>query len=295
MTVGTSELAAFSRMFSSAVVRELGQRGQSVLFARLVESTGTGASLGPGATVGDGFDYAFRTLRSLGNRDEYVYRSAITQKILLGRHNLYTASMVGEARVGSNKADVVVFNGTSTAYEIKSERDSLVRLRNQVTAYGEVFAAVNVVTCPSHLRKVFREVPAEVGVIVLTERFTLRTEREAAIDPGRTQPSAILDFVRVDEASAILHKLGVELPDVPNTQLRSSLRELFSHLDPVQVHNAMVTTLKASRSRSAAAEYIKSLPMSLHAAMLTLKMNDASAQNVRDATRLPISAALAWR
>lgn len=295
MTVGTSELAAFSRMFSSAVVRDLGQRGRSVLLARLLESTGTARSLEPEATVGDGFDHAFRSLRSLGNRDEYVYRSAITQKILLGRHNLFTASMVGEARVGSNKADVVVFNGTSTAYEIKSERDSLARLRNQVTAYGDVFAAVNVVTSPSHLDKVFREVPTEVGIIVLTERFTLRIEREAAIEPGRTRPSATLDFVRIDEAATILNKLGVEYPDVPNTQLRSALREIFSQLDPEQVHNAMVTALKASRSRSAASEYIKSLPMSLHAAMLTLNMNDASAQNVRDATRLPIGAALAWR
>ena len=295
MTVGTNELAAFSRMFSSAVVRELGQRGHSGLFARLLDSTGTVASLEPDATIGDGFDHAFHALRRLGNRDEYVYRSAITQKILLGRHNLFTASMVGEARVGSNKADVVVFNGTSTAYEIKSERDSLVRLRNQVTAYGDVFAAVNVVTSPSHLDKVFREVPAEVGVIILTERFTLRTEREAAVEAGRTRPSAILDFVRVDEAAAILKKLGVEYPDVPNTQLRSSLREVFSQLAPAQVHDAMVTTLKESRSRRVAAEYIKSLPMSLHAAMLTLKMNDASAQNVRDATRLPIGAALAWR
>ncbi|KQV00465.1 hypothetical protein ASC55_14930 [Microbacterium sp. Root322] len=295
MTVGTSELAAFSRMFSSAVVRDLGQRGKSSLLARLLESTGTAQSLESEATVGDGFDYAFRSLRSLGNRDEYVYRSAITQKILLGRHNLFTASMVGEARVGSNKADVVVFNGTSTAYEIKSERDSLARLRNQVTAYGDVFAAVNVVTSPSYLDKVFREVPAEVGVIVLTERFTLRTEREAAVEPSRTRPSAILDFVRVDEAATILNKLGVEYPDVPNTQLRSSLREIFSQLAPERVHDAMVTTLKASRSRNAASEYIKSLPMSLHAAMLTLNMNDASAQNVRDATRLPIGAALAWR
>lgn len=295
MTVGTSELGAFSRMFSSAVIRELGRRQQSGLLSRLLKSTSVAAALDSDATVGDGFDLAFRALRSPGSRDEYVYRSAITQKILLGRHNLHTASMMGEARVGSNKADVVIFNGTSTAYEIKSERDSLVRLRNQVTAYADVFAAVNVVTSPSHLDKVFREVPEDVGVIVLTERFALRAEREATVDPSRTRPSAILDFVRVDEATAILHKLGLQPPQVPNSQLRSSLRDLLICQDPVQVHNAMVTTLKATRSRSAAADYIKSIPMSLHAAMLTLKMNDASAQNVRDATRLPIGAALAWR
>ncbi|MFF1540685.1 sce7726 family protein [Microbacterium sp. NPDC058269] len=295
MNAAKTELAASTRMFSSTVIRELGQTGQSGLLSRLLEQSGIARTLHSSSTVGDAFDQAFKILRRLGNRDEYVYRSAITQKILLGQHNLRTASMLGEARVGMSKADVVVFNGTSTAYEIKSERDSLIRLRTQVTAYAQVFAAVNVVTSPSHVTQVLRQVPEEVGVLVLTDRFTLRTERSAAGDASRTDPLAILDFVRVDEACAILRDLNVEPPRVPNTQMRAALRDLFVELDPARAHDRMVSTLKQSRSRSSAEEYIKSLPMSLRAAMLTLKMNDASERRLRDATRLPIGAALAWR
>lgn len=36
------------------------------------------------ATVGTAFEVAFSRLRIMGNRNEYVYRSAVAQKILLG-------------------------------------------------------------------------------------------------------------------------------------------------------------------------------------------------------------------
>lgn len=295
VNVGSAELASLSRMFSAAVLRELGKYGQSSLLARLLAQTTIPAALDARATVGDAFDHAFATLSRFGNRDEYVYRTAITQKILLGQHSLRTASMLSEARVGMCKADVVVFNGTSTAYEIKSERDSLTRLDSQVNSYGSVFAAVNVVTSPKHVEQVLRQVPSHVGVLVLSRRYTLQTERRAVVDPGRTNSLAILDFVRIDEAAAILRAFDMAMPDVPNTQLRSRLRDIFEGLDPVRVHAEMVRILGRTRSQEAAAELLPSIPPSLHAAMLTLKMNRASERNVRDATLLPVGAAFAWR
>lgn len=82
---------------------------------------------GSGATVGDVFDQAFEILKVAGQRDEYIYRAAISQKILMGTHSLRTASMLNEFRAGSSKADLVILNGTATVYEIKSER---IRLRD---------------------------------------------------------------------------------------------------------------------------------------------------------------------
>ncbi|WP_206428252.1 sce7726 family protein [Plantibacter sp. PA-3-X8] len=294
MNPGKSELAALTRMFSAAVIRELGRSGRSALFARLLAQSGLGPHLPLDATVGDVFNHAFRLLRSLGNRDEYVYRSAITQKILLGQHNLRTASMLSEARVGMCKADVVVLNGTSTAYEIKSERDSLARLTNQVTSYGEVFAAVNVVTSPSHVKQVFRQIPGWVGVLVLSEKFTLQVERPAVVNAARTNPLAVLDLMRVDEAHQVLRSLDIAPPHVPNTQMRGALCDLYRPLDPTAVHTQMVATLKITRSQGAASDFIKTVPMSLRTAMLSVKMNGASEKRVLDATRLPVSAAFAW-
>lgn len=47
--------------------------------------------------------------------------NVIANKILLGKHSLNTSHMLSEFRVGYNKADVVIINGTSSVYEIKSE------------------------------------------------------------------------------------------------------------------------------------------------------------------------------
>ncbi|WP_460797766.1 sce7726 family protein [Microbacterium sp. GXF0217] len=295
MNLSSAELAPLSRMFSSAVLRELGKHGQSALLGRLLAQTKIPSAMSSRATVGDAFDHAFATLSRLGNRDEYVYRTAITQKILLGHHSLRTASMLGEARVGMNKADVVVLNGTSTAYEIKSERDSLSRLQSQVTSYSTVFAAVNVVTSSKHVEQILRQVPSDVGVLVLSRRFTLQTERAAAIDASRTSSLAILDFVRVDEAAAILRAFDIQMPQVPNTQVRSRLRDIFATLDPARVHAEMVNVLKQTRSQRASSELMKSIPSSLRAAMLMLKMDRASEHNIREATLLPVSAAVTWR
>jgi len=81
------------------------------------------------------FERAFSLLEREGYRHEYVYKAALTQKIFLGRHSLQTASMLSEFRVGQCKADLVILNGTSTVYEVKSERDSLDRLERQVAAW----------------------------------------------------------------------------------------------------------------------------------------------------------------
>jgi hypothetical protein len=246
-------------------------------------------------TVGSAFDDAFDLLKESGRRDEYVYRSAITHKIVLGRHSLRTAVVLSEARAGLRKADVVVLNGTSTAYEIKSERDSLSRLRNQLDSYRKVFAAVNVVASEVHLNDVLSAAPADVGVLVLSRRFTLQTEREAVNDPNRISPLMVLDTLRAPEAISILKSLEIEVPQVPNTQLRTELQLLFADLEPALVHDQMVSALKRSRSQSTMLDFVQSVPASLRALALSIRIATANRARIAEAVNTPLNVALAWR
>lgn len=288
-----NEIAALTRMFSAGVLRELGKQGESPLFARLVGQTRLAESDGSVA-ISQTFDRAFEALKAIGVRDEYVYRSAITQKILLGRHSLNTASIINEARAGACKADVVVLNGTSTAYEIKSERDSLARLSNQVRNYQKVFASVYVVSSPSHLKDILDLVPQEVGLMTLSKRFTLTTHREAQNSPEQTSPQAILDSLRVSEAVSLLENLGHEVPKVPNTQARAILANLFASLDPASAHNEMVAILRRSRSQSAQAQFVKSVPASLRSAALSAKLSESHRSRIKQAVGTPLKVALSW-
>lgn len=295
MSLDKSEASALSRLFSATVLRDLGKQARSPLFTRLLGHTRLTTYVSPEATVGKVFDEAFELLSKSRLRDDYVYRAAITEKILLGRHSLNTATLLNEVRAGSCKADVVVLNGTSTAYEIKSERDSLVRIRNQIDNYRQVFATVNVVVSRSHLSEVLKATPEDVGVITLSERFRFQTAREAQNSPERIVPTMALEVLRVDEATAILTRLGQEVPAVPNTQIRSELYRIFAGLDPAAVHGEMVRALRTSRSQANLASFINSIPASIRAASLAVKPTPKSRVLIKEAVDTPLVEALAWK
>ncbi|MBE9547218.1 MAG: sce7726 family protein [Proteobacteria bacterium] len=104
-------------------------------------------------------------------RSEYVYKNAIANKILLGRHSINTSTLLNEFRVGNSKADIVIINGDSSVYEVKSEYDSMERLQNQIKSYRTVFDYINIVTHFSQLDKIIKTVDKDIGIIVLTDQY----------------------------------------------------------------------------------------------------------------------------
>jgi hypothetical protein len=272
----------------------MAKTGRSSLFARLFRQTGVETFCRVDATVGDAFEKAFSILRKSGCRDEYVYRAALTHNILLGTHSLKSASMLTEFRAGSCKADLVILNGTGTVYEIKSERDSLARLSNQVANYQKVFATIYVIAGESHVRDVLDETPADVGVMCLSQRNRIRKVREAVNRPDRVCPESIFESIRSIEARAILRELKVTIPDVPNTLLHRELRTCFKSLNPEEVHSAMVKTLRRSRNLAPLGELVDQLPSSLQPAALSIQVRRADHNRLVGAVQTPLGAAMAW-
>lgn len=289
-----AQFSALTRLFSAAVFREMAKKGRSGLFRRLVAEANLSDRCETEATVGDAFDSAFDILKVAGQRDEYVYRAAISHKILMGTHSLRTASMLNEFRAGSCKADLVILNGTATVYEIKSERDSLVRLTNQVENYKRVFAKVNVIASEAHVDGVLNTVPDDVGVMCLSKRYQITTVRETVDCPERIYPLTVFESLRAAEALAILKALGVSAPQVPNTQRHALLRALFADLDPATLHVEMVRTLKQTRNLAPLGELVRELPDSLQAAALSIPIRRADHSRLVEAVGTPLRAAMAW-
>ena len=286
--------SSIARLFSSSVVREFAARGKSGVAARLLRQSGILPGLDPNGTLSDAYEVAFRFLRHRPNRHEYIYKAAITQKVLLGIHNLYTASMLTEFRVGQCKADVVVLNGTGTVYEIKSERDALVRLQNQVETYLRVFASVNVIVGENHLEEVLRRTSKEVGVMVLSDGYTISSRREAVVDPSRTCPECIFDAMNLKEAETVLRNIGIDIPPVPNTRKYVVLHELFVSLDPTMAHEGMVRVLKKSRNLRSLESLLAGVPQCLHSATLSTKIRKRDHGRYTEALNTPLEAALLW-
>jgi hypothetical protein len=294
VNLATDQLAAISRLFSSSVVHEMARKGRSPLFARLVSQSQLLGSISLSERVYTLFDAAFSLLKREGYRHEYIYKAALTHKILLGKHSLQTASMINEFRVGDCKADVAILNGTATVYEVKSERDSLTRLERQIAAYATVFAKVYVIAAETHIRAVANTVPDFVGILCLNSRHQISTLRDAVDQPERTSPAAIFNSIRTEEARSILTSFGVPIPPVPNTELYKVLRQAFVKLDPIQAHEGMVRVLKRTRNLLPLSALVDQLPPSLQTAALSVPLRKVDHQRLVTAVNTPLKDAMGW-
>jgi hypothetical protein len=285
---------AIARFFSSTVIKELARRGKSPTLARLIRESGLLPQDQPSETIAEFLDDAFRLLKQRQHRHEYIYKAAITKKILLGTHSLQTASMITEFRVGECKADVVILNGTAAVYEIKSERDSLSRLEKQIDCYMKVFATTNVIVGENHLDDVLAMVPNEVGVLKLSGKYHISSIREARDDAARTCSRSIFDAMTLNEAAAILADNDIEVPLVPNTQRHKVLREAFIVLPPEVAHRGMVKALKHSRNLLSLQSLLDELPESLHSASISTRLRKSDHERLIAAVNTPLSTALCW-
>ncbi|MDN5526136.1 sce7726 family protein [Acinetobacter sp.] len=224
----------------------------------------------------DLYENAYKTL-SKNYRNEYIYKNIIARNILLGRHSLNSSVLLSEYRVGTNKADLVLLNGCSTCYEIKTEYDSLVRLNDQLSSYLKLFDKVNVVCSYQMLESVLHLAPIEVGVIVLTDTNTLKTIREP-IETELLDIELMMKSLRKNEYQSIAEKLYQLKIDVPNTRLYELCEKIIKSHDPKLIKKEFLSTLKITRKNNANA--INSLPNSLTNALISFKFKPNDIQSL---------------
>ncbi len=262
---------ALARLFSSAVIKQLATRQRSALAARILDESKSADAVAREMSLRDFYDGLFTAL-SRDYRNEYVYKNAIANKILLGRHSLNTSFMLTEFRAGNCKADAVVVNGTSNVYEVKSEFDSTTRLARQMGAYRQVFDQVHVITSAAQLDAVTEIVDASAGLMVLNNRGAITTVREPTSQKSRVIPAVVFDSLRQNEYVRIVSDRFGSLPDLPNTQIYRTCRDLFCQLPPVVAHDEMVKVLRERGGGLLLREFVQTVPHSLKAASLACRL-----------------------
>jgi hypothetical protein len=114
---------------------------------------------------------------------------------------------------GSTRVDLaVVYRSHFHGFEIKSERDNLDRLKDQIEGYSRVLDSVTLVTCANHLEKASKQIPTWWGIWLAREvkgsiRFVkLRQPRQNdSIDP-----LYVAKLLWKDEALQALRNRGLD-------------------------------------------------------------------------------------
>lgn len=252
-----------ARAFSRPVLEGMARRGTAGDVAgRLADlKVGQGRPLG---TVGDMFDAGLEDMRA-SYRCEYVYKAAIADRIVFGRHSPKTSSLAVELGVDGSIVDAAVFNGTATAYEIKTEFDSPTRLTTQTASYLRAFDRVFVVTHPDSADRYESVVDARVGILALNRDNSMSLVRDAEGELSRVEPEVVFRMLRRPEYMEVVEKYFGPQPKLPNGLLDAHYRALFRQLTSLQAHVALVAAMRARTTDASSVVFLSSLPRSLRA------------------------------
>jgi len=112
---------------------------------------------------------------------------------------------------GAARVDIAVINGVLHGYEIKSDRDTLLRLPDQMNLYNSVFGQLTLVVGKSHLHEAINLIPSWWGIMIAkidtNGNVMLQTIRVAK-DNLHQENSAIAGLLWRNEALELLECAG---------------------------------------------------------------------------------------
>lgn len=262
MTDVSTDWRRVAQAFTRPVLADLAKTG-SDLALRAIVSRIDGANAAD-APLGTLLDAALGGLRK-HYCCEYVYKAAIADRIVFGRHSPRTASMHVELPVGRSIVDVAVFNGTSTAYEIKTEFDSERRLSTQTPDYLRAFERVYVVTHPALVARYSRILDERVGVLALSPRGSLTEVRVADGSGESIDKRALFRLLRSYEYCQVLEQEFGEQPPLPNGRRYGHYSKLWMDLSVEQAHKLTVSAMRARTTSPEMVDFMRQMPVSYRA------------------------------
>lgn len=217
-----------------------------------------------------GLEIAYKHLRD-NYRCEYIYKNEIANQLLLKFHNDNSATLLKEVNSNSCIADIVIINGKTVAYEIKTELDSFDRLPKQVDKYRTLYDLLYVVTHPKAAKTLRKKLDETVGILVLDKDGIIKTEQESSDNYTIFDPGNAVFTLRQSELVSAYEKYVGKLPQMGTALIHTFCYDWFLNLEHGDAHSVFAESLKSRKPSTYQFELIKNCPPELR--MLFLGRN----------------------
>ncbi|MDD3123842.1 MAG: sce7726 family protein [Candidatus Izemoplasmatales bacterium] len=184
-------------------------------------------------------------------RSEYVYKNTFINNLLLDKYGVKNTIAINEFRVGNSIADIVMFNGTSKAFEIKTELDSNRRLGGQLADYTKIFKKCYIITHESLVDKYLQE-DKNIGIIELIERprsLVMREVRDAN-ENKYIDADTLIRSIRTSEYKNIVKQYYGELPEMDSFNMFDICKELIRQIPSEKLNHLFIEELKKRKSNT---------------------------------------------
>lgn len=285
----TAFLKACSSVFSSRNINETAWYGSTennnYIFNVLSRQYIVDKKMG----LRDFFDCVYCILLN-HRRSEYVYKNTMIKKKIYGTYSPKTTIWIPEVKIAGARADAIFVNKNKKAvvYEIKTELDSLSRLRDQVQAYYRCFSNVVLVIDSKHKSKVADYVPESVGINVLTKNKAVSVVRESKDFFGFLDSASMFDFLKKKEYESLACSLELDILSFSKFERRKRIRDFFSKEPPRKMHTALLSALSNRVESNVKPSIVDFIPDSLIAAFYEYKIRKCDWLSLIDRFDKPI-------
>lgn len=208
-------------------------------------------------TYSDYIHYVYSEL-SKKYRNEYFYKNSFINYKLLKEYGVKDTVVINEFKVGNSIADIVLFNGSSKAFEIKTELDSSRRLQGQIADYTKIFDYCYIITDATLVDKYLCDNDS-LGVIALDKlsQTVKLTEIRKAGKNDNIDPETLIRCIRTSEYKNIVSKYYGEIPDMNSFNMFEICSHLIKEIPSLQLRRLFLNEIKARKSNTSSLKHFK--------------------------------------
>lgn len=222
-------------------------------------------------------------------RCEYVYKNELI-KLLLKKYGTRNSVYFNEFRVGSSIADMVMFNGESKAFEIKTEYDTPRRLDKQMDDYKRFFDKCYIIVPEDKVDEYRDIVESTTGIIAMSRnngRIILKEIRHAEQNE-RFEFEALMSCLRTEEYKNIVLSLGESLEGIAGYDMYKYCYRVISKANPNELRELFLREIKKRKNNTA---QLRKYPMSIRQMMLSLNLPQDKANKLLEQLNININQA----
>ena len=262
--------ATINRVFSNNVISDLVTKGKNDVYDYVVKRYIKDSR---GKTNGQLISEIYKYMGK-SHRNEYYYVNTLLNKLLVGIHNVNTTTALTQVRIANHIADFVMINGEGCVYEIKSNLDNMVRLKEQLSDYYKAFSKVSVLVSEKERKNaiaILKELGSmgeAVGIYVLSDSnriFSKTISREPKGYNEYLDYSCLFALMRKKEYESVVFSYYHELPSVAPVFYYKECLKKFSEIPILEAQRMVFQQLK-KRNRISKEEF-ESVPLELKSAV----------------------------
>lgn len=218
-------------------------------------------------------------------QNEYIIKNSFLNEWLISELGKMDSIVFNEFRVGDAIADLVMFNGVSKAFEIKTEYDTDQRLDLQLQNYRRAFNQIYLIVPESKL-DIYDKYDSDIGLITYKRQVKNKfCKHREAVEKKEIDPGTIMHIFHTSEYKKVVKSHYGELPTMTSFNQFKICNQLIGKI-PIEDLNLYF--IEQMKSRKMENSYSERYFREFNQLFLALKMKKATRKKLLDNLKAPL-------